>query len=201
MSDDRNGGREAPPAPPAPPSAKDPLSEDPLSEEGDKAIDLSDIRPEDGLVLVIFWVLAAVVFLQFFSRYVLNDSIGWTEEIARYLLIGVTFVGAGLAVRKNSHIAVEFFYRYLPGVWGRAFSTFVDLLRVVFFAACTWITAKLALRTNQKMASIELGKDVVYWVVFAAFVAMTLYALRVAWRHWRQGYSALTRPGGRQMID
>ncbi|WP_420346741.1 TRAP transporter small permease [Pelagibius sp.] len=177
------------------------MSEDPLSEEGDKAIDLSDIRPEDGLVLVIFWVLAAVVFLQFFSRYVLNDSIGWTEEIARYLLIGVTFVGAGLAVRKNSHIAVEFFYRYLPGVWGRAFSTFVDLLRVVFFAACTWITAKLALRTNQKMASIELGKDVVYWVVFAAFVAMTLYALRVAWRHWRQGYSALTRPGGRQMID
>lgn len=173
----------------------------PILPEDDGPVDLSDIRPEDSVVLVLFWVLAGVVFLQFFSRYVLNDSIGWTEEIARYLLIGVTFVGAGLAVRKNSHIAVEFFYRYLPGAWGRALSTLVDLLRIVFFAVSAWITAKLALRTNQKMASIELGKDVVYWVVFAAFVLMTLYALWVAWRHWRQGYSTLTRPGTRQMID
>jgi hypothetical protein len=30
---------------------------------------------------------------------------------------------------------------------------------------------------------------------------MTLYALRVAWRHWRQGYSPLTRPGAQQIID
>lgn len=169
--------------------------------EDDSPVDLSDIRPEDSVVLVLFWVLAGVVFLQFFSRYVLNDSIGWTEEIARYLLIGVTFVGAALAVRKNSHIAVEFFYRYLPGAWGRALSTLVDLLGVVFFGLSAWITAKLALKTNQKMASVELGKDVVYWIVFVAFVVMTLYALRVAWRHWRQGYSALTRPGVRQMID
>ncbi|MEQ8356170.1 MAG: TRAP transporter small permease [Kiloniellaceae bacterium] len=167
----------------------------------DGPVDLSDIRPEDGVVLVFFWVLAGVVFLQFFSRYVLNDSIGWTEEIARYLLITVTFVGATLAVRKNSHIAVEFFYRYLPGPWGRAFSTLVDLLRIGFFGAATWITAKLALKTNQKMASIEMGKDVVYWLVFAAFLMMTLYALRLGWRHWRQGYSLLTRPGERQLID
>ncbi len=185
MNDDEG---EAPAAPPAFP-------------EDDGPVDLSDIRPSDSVVLVLFWVLAGVVFLQFFSRYVLNDSIGWTEEIARYLLIGVTFAGAALAVRKNSHITVEFFYRYLPGAWGRGFSTLVDLLRVVFFAMATWITAKLALKTNQKMASIELGKDVVYWVVFVAFLVMTFYALGVAWRHWRQGYSALTRPGARQMID
>lgn len=189
--DDKDG--ETPPASPSVP--------DPTFPEDEGPIDLSDIRPEDSIVLLLFWILAGVVFLQFFSRYVLNDSIGWTEEIARYLLIGVTFAGAALAVRKNSHIAVEFFYRYLPGAWGRGFSTLVDLLRIVFFALATWITAKLALKTNQKMASIELGKDVVYWVVFAAFALMTLYALRVAWRHWRQGHSALTRPGTRQIID
>lgn len=186
---DKNGKGEAPSASPHFP-------------EGDEEpVDLSDIRPEDGVVLVLFWVLAGVVFLQFFSRYVLNDSIGWTEEIARYLLIAVTFVGATIAVRKNSHIAVEFFYRYLPGAWGRAFSTLVDLLRIGFFGIATWITAKLALRTNQKMASIEMGKDVVYWLVCATFLLMTLYALRLAWRHWQQGYSALTRPGGQQVID
>jgi TRAP-type C4-dicarboxylate transport system permease small subunit len=44
-------------------------------------------HPEDWLAFAIFWALAAIVFLQFFTRYVLNDSVAWTEEIARYGLI------------------------------------------------------------------------------------------------------------------
>ena len=188
MAAEKDGSGEAPHAPPHFPV-------------DDAPVDLSDVSPVDTVALLLFWVLAGVVFLQFFSRYVMNDSIGWTEEIARYLLIGVTFTGAVMAVRKNTHIAVEFFYRYLPGAWGRACSTLVDLLSLGFFGAAAWITAKLALKTNQKMAFVTLGKDVIYWVVCAAFVAMTLYALRVAWRHWRQGYSPLTRPGAQQIID
>lgn len=172
-----------------------------LPEDDDAPVSLADISPEDAVVLLLFWAMAGVVFLQFFSRYVMNDSIGWTEELARYLLIGVTFTGAIMAARKNTHIAVEFFYRYLPGAWGRACSTLVDLVNLGFFGTATWITAKLAMRTTQKMAFIALGKDVIYWVVCAAFAVMTLYALRLAWRHWRQGWSPLTRPGERQIID
>jgi TRAP-type transport system small permease protein len=192
----KDGKGEAPAAPPL-------LAEDPppLIDDNDAAVDLSDISPEDTVVLLLFWALAGVVFLQFFSRYVMNDSIGWTEEVARYLLIAVTFTGAVMAVRKNSHIAVEFFYRYLPGVWGRVCSTLVDLLRLAFYGAAAWITAKLALRTNQMMAFIDLGRDVIYWVVCVAFVVMTVYALQLTWKHWRQGYSPLTGQGARQVID
>ncbi len=39
---------------------------------------------------------------------------GWTEEIARYLLICTVFIGATVSVRKNNHIHVDFFYRILP---------------------------------------------------------------------------------------
>ena len=38
----------------------------------------------------------------------------WTEEIARYLLIGTVFVGAAIGVAKNNHIQVDLLYRYLP---------------------------------------------------------------------------------------
>ncbi len=162
------------------------------SEEG--PVDLSDVRPVDSLVLLLFWVLAGVVFLQFFTRYVLNDSIAWTEEIARYLLIGVGFIGSIVAVRKNTHIFIEFFYRYLPPRLGRALSTLVDLGRIAFFVACAWIGGKLALKSPyQKMVSIELPKSVIYWTVAASFAVMAVYAVLLAWRHWRQGYSELTR--------
>ncbi|MFN4058242.1 MAG: TRAP transporter small permease [Roseinatronobacter sp.] len=89
------------------------MSKTDLHDDNDnESVDLSDLRSEDGIVLTLFWVLAGVVFLQFFTRYVLNNSYGWTEEIARYLLICVTFVGGVMATRKHSHIAVEFIYRW-----------------------------------------------------------------------------------------
>src|SRR5205823_11646107 len=61
-------------------------------------------HPEDWLAFLVFWSLAFIVFLQFFTRYVLNDSLAWTEEIARYGLMWLTFIGGAVVTRKNSHI-------------------------------------------------------------------------------------------------
>jgi len=170
-----------------------------FSEE--EEVTLEDLSWTDAPAFLIFWVLAFVVFLQFFTRYVLNDSLGWTEEIARYLLIGVCFVGAVIGVRKNTHIAVEFFYRYLPVPARRALYTLVDIAKIVFFVAMTLLCAKLALKTNQKMASIDLSKAAIYWVVTVAFLAMTLYALRGAWQNWRSGEAGLPLPHEPKIMD
>lgn len=160
----------------------------------EEEISLSDLRPEDGLVLAVFWILAFVVFLQFFTRYVLNNSLGWTEEIARYLLIGVTFIGAAMAVRKQSHIAVEFLYRWASRPVRLAAQAGIDVIAIVFYAAMAWFSAGIALRTHSTMVSVKLPKSIIYWSVCACFVAMTLYALWVAWRHWRTRTSPLIDP-------
>ena len=69
----------------------------------EEAVDLSKTPAEAWIALGLFWALAGVVFTQFFTRYALNNSASWTEEIARYLLIGVVFVGASIGVAKNNH--------------------------------------------------------------------------------------------------
>ncbi|MDR9394632.1 TRAP transporter small permease [Roseovarius sp. SYSU LYC5161] len=142
---------------------------------------------DTGVVIVVFWLLAIVVFVQFFTRYVLNDSIGWTEEIARYLLVAVTFAGAALAVRRNTHISVEFFYRYLPRRGARVMATVVDLMRVALLAVLTGLCVQLAGNTRQMMTSIDVPKSALYGFVAACFALMTIYSILVALRHFRDG--------------
>jgi TRAP-type C4-dicarboxylate transport system permease small subunit len=144
----------------------------------------------------VFWLLAVDVFYQFFTRYVLGDSAGWTEEIARYLLIVVCFAGSSMGVRKNTHIHVEFLYRWLPGMAGRVLSTFVDLVRLAFFAYATYLTALLIPKMqNLNMTVVDLPMSWIYGLVGFGFAMMTFRALQATVRHWRQGWSVLERPG------
>src|SRR5258705_5044045 len=64
-------------------------------------------HPEDWIAFVLFWALAIIVFLQFFTRYIMNDSLSWTEEIARYGLMSLAFIGGGLVAPKKAPIPVE----------------------------------------------------------------------------------------------
>jgi TRAP-type transport system small permease protein len=161
----------------------------------DEAVDLSDTPAEGWIALLLFWVLGGVVFTQFFTRYVLNDSASWTEEIARYLLVGTVFVGAGIGVAKNNHIQVDLLYRYLPAGAARALSTAVDLMRVAFFAAMAVFTAQMMGKLQgMQMSVIDLPMNIVYGVCLFGLACMTLRSIWVAKVHWQRGYSVLERP-------
>jgi TRAP-type C4-dicarboxylate transport system permease small subunit len=160
----------------------------------DPAPDLSDYRVEDWATLLLFWVLAIVVFLQFFTRYALNNSIAWTEEIARYLLTCVGFLGGAMAVRRQTHIQVEFLYVYLPRGVARVLSPLVDILRVAFFGYATWLCWKVTvIMQTQPMVVIDWPMSIVYGICTLGIALMTWWSLRVAWQNWRSGSSVLTR--------
>ncbi len=120
---------------------------------------------EDWISLGFFWLLGLCVFYQFFTRYVLNDSAAWTEEIARYLLICTVFVGVAAAVRRTRHIHVDFLYRLIPAKAGRALSTLVDVVRIVFFAVAVVLTIEMMTRMGSlQMTIIDLPMNLVYGV-------------------------------------
>ncbi len=162
----------------------------------DEEVDLSGTPIEAWVALLFFWALALTVFYQFFTRYVLNDSASWTEEIARYLLIATVFTGATIAVAKNNHIQVDFFYRFMPQWLSRGMSLLVDVLRIAFFAAATFLTGQMMQKLGSyKMTIIDLPMNLVYGVVMAGFAAMCLRAIWVMRVHLQRGYTVLERPG------
>ncbi len=171
------------------------LGEDGQFHVEDERVDISIYGWEDWVSFVLFWMMAAVVFYQVFTRYILDDSAGWTEEIARYFLVAVVFVGASMSVRKNNHIQVDYFYRLMPKAMARVLSTAVDVVRCLFLGYATWLTWLLLQRIgNQPMAVIELPVGWVFSAMLFGFALMFLRSLQVAWRHWTLGYSVLERP-------
>ena len=167
-----------------------------FEEEATPKVDLGIYAFEDWVALAIFWVMALAVFLQFFTRYVLNDSYAWTEEIATYCLIGVVFIGSSMCVRLSRHIQVDLIYRYLPHLVARTLSTLIDLIRIAFFGYAiklVWIYIRII--GDESMTTINLPKDYVYYAVLLGFVLMFMRSVQVALQHWRQGYSILERPG------
>ena len=161
----------------------------------DDEVDLSGTPIEAWAALGFFWLLGLTVFYQFFTRYALNNSASWTEEIARYFLIATVFTGATIGVAKNNHIHVDFFYRYMPAPLSRAMSTLVDLLRIGFFGTATFLTAQMMEKLGSyKMTIIDLPMNIVYAVVLAGFATMCVRAIWVMKVHWQRGYSVLQRP-------
>lgn len=167
-----------------------------FEEEATPKVDLGIYAFEDWVALAIFWVMALAVFLQFFTRYVLNDSYAWTEEIATYCLIGVVFIGASMCVRLSRHIQVDLVYRYLPRPVARALATAIDLIRIAFFGYATklvWVYIQII--GDEQMTTINFAKNYVYYAVLLGFVLMFARSVQVALQNWRQGYSVLERPG------
>ena len=161
----------------------------------DETVDLSHTIAEAWVALGFFWALGLTVFYQFFTRYVLNDSAAWTEEIARYLLIATVFIGATIGVTKNNHIQVDFFYRYLPKQVGHAMALLVDVLRIAFFGAAVVYTGMMMDKMSSlKMTVIDFPVNIVYGVCLLGFAAMCVRSVMVMRVHVTRGYTVLQRP-------
>lgn len=140
--------------------------------------DISDVRWIDIPVIAIFVILIGLVFTQFFTRYVLNDSLSWTEEVSRNFLIFMGFVGSVTCVRKGSHIYLEFFYRYVPRRVIKPITMLTDLITAVFFSYMGWLALQLAERTGaQRMVSDDLPRSIIHYTVAVSCFLMGIFAL------------------------
>src|SRR5262249_31128440 len=139
----------------------------------------------------IFWALAGIVFLQFFTRYALNNPATWTEEIARYGLIWVTYIGAVMVTRRNSHIAVMLLPNLLPAWGGRLLLAFIDVVTLSFVGLLAYFSVLIGGRMHmQRMSIVDLPMSYVYAGVVLGCVLMLARQAQRVWRNARDGWCA-----------
>lgn len=84
------------------------------------------------LLAVLLMVMSAVVFYQVFSRFVLDESLRWSEELARYIMIWAVFIGSALAIRKMELISVDAIKELMPEKAIKVLNILVYLSSIVF---------------------------------------------------------------------
>jgi|SRR3954469_1880978 TRAP-type C4-dicarboxylate transport system permease small subunit len=147
-------------------------------------------HPEDWIAIAVFWSLAFIVFLQFFTRYVLNDSLAWTEEIARYGLMWLTFIGGAVVTRKRTHIAVELLANVMPpGPLRTALVAAVEIIKLSFLGLLAYFSVMIVERMQfQRMTVFDVPMSVVYGgIALGCFLMLGRQAINV-WRGLRGGW-------------
>lgn len=121
--------------------------------------------------------LIGVITLQVVSR-VLFSAVGWTEEVARFLLVWITFLAATLAFQRGRHIAVTFAVDALTGRVRQAARVVAILSVIAFMVALVVIGYRyMQVQSFQKSASLRLSMTYVYAVIPLSAAIMAWYAL------------------------
>ena len=121
--------------------------------------------------------LIGVITLQIVSR-VFFTAVGWTEEVARFLLVWITFLGATLAFQRGRHIAVTFLVEALPGRLQQLLRMAAVMVVLGFMIALIVIGHRyMQVQSFQKSASLRLSMTYVYAVIPISAAIMAWYAL------------------------
>ena len=141
-----------------------------------------------GLLVFASAAMIAVVVLQVICRYLFNNSLFWSEELARMLLVQITFLGAAVAFRNRAHIAVDILAARL-GPRSRR------LLRTVSLLACAALFAAMLgygwsfgqTLVLQRAASLPVSLAVPFAVIPISGGVLLLHCLAMFIEQWGLG--------------
>jgi C4-dicarboxylate transporter DctM subunit len=88
-------------------------------------------------------VMTLLVFFQVVNRYIIGWIVPWTEEVSRILFIWTTFVGAYIALKANSHISVETFFKRFSPKNQEKISNILIFLVFYFLGYLFWLSLKV----------------------------------------------------------
>ena len=129
-------------------------------------------------LILLLAAMSVIIFTNVALRYLLGQSIEWAEEVARHMMIWLTFLGCGPVLRAGGHIAVENLQDALSpraAVWLRAL---ISTLLLAFFVFLIWYGVLYMQRAQyQTTAATQISFAYVYAAMPAGGVLLVLHLL------------------------
>ena len=137
---------------------------------------------EANMAASILALMLAVMALQVFTRYVLNNSPDWTEEALRYMYVWVVFLGSSAAITDRSHVSISFLVEKLPRSAQIAVACMTNAIIVVFLGFLLVLGIRATTSHNViPLMTVDIMYSVVYVIVPITAVLMMLRTFVVMW--------------------
>ena len=115
------------------------------------------------MVAVSFTILIAACVLQVFTRFVLNNSLSWTEELARYAFIWSNLLGAAICTQKSSHATVTAITDALPKKVQTVLKIAVNLIIILVAYVLVRYGWKVVMSTRMQLSpALRISMSYVY---------------------------------------
>ncbi len=136
-------------------------------------------RRVEILVFAMGFAMTFIVVVQVFARYVLNHSLFWSEELARYLLVWLTFMGASVAYHKGVHPGVDVCFARLSICWQRVATVGIHMVSLLLFGVMVVKGAAFAWFVRFQISpALSLPKWVLMGIVPLAGVVLMVHGVR-----------------------
>jgi TRAP-type C4-dicarboxylate transport system permease small subunit len=138
-------------------------------------------RSLELLVMVVVAVLVLDVLWQVFTRFILNNPSTWTEELAVFMLIWVSLLGAAVALNRGAHLGIDYFVGKLPART-RVATEVVVFACVAAFSLLVMVVGGIdlvatTLELGQESPALRVKVGYVYLAIPISGFFLTLYAV------------------------
>ncbi len=133
------------------------------------------------VVIALMAAMSVLVFANVVSRYLFNHSFLWVEEISRYMMVWVGFIGSGLVLSYGAHIAVEAFQDVLPTRAAQATRALVVVVLAITFVAMTWLGVQyVRFAWDQETPVFNWNFGLIYLAIPIGSALMLIHLLCIA---------------------
>ena len=142
-----------------------------------KALKFLDTRAEEVVVAVSLALMFVSISIQVFMRYVMQNSLSWSEELARYLFVLFVNLGISYGVKEKRHIRVEMITMWLSPKMQIVVRIIADLVFMAFALVVIYYGFKstlMIMASKQDSPALELPMWIVYGVLPISYCAVTM---------------------------
>lgn len=131
----------------------------------------------EKLLLLLGTLICLILFAQVLCRYA-GSSLGWSEEVSRFLLVAITFFGGSAAYRRADFIGLEGIGRQLGPRAAIIIRRLIQLLTLIFFLLIAWFGSLYVVTAWQhRSAALGLPMGLPYAVIPLAALVFIIHIL------------------------
>lgn len=124
------------------------------------------------VVIILTGVLVIIVLTGVFFRYIVRDSLSWTEELARYLMIWAALLAVSVGIKDKEHVGIQLLIRQFPPIITKIITAVVYIIILTFLYMLTTKGYQVAVK-GQRQLSLALNISM-YWPLMSIPVSGVL---------------------------